>query len=70
MDLTEIEVNARNWVGSAQERNNWRAFVNTASNLRLPYPLEFVGLLLIYIYQCPRHLFLDPHSFKLISRAV
>ena len=28
MDLEEIDINAGNWVGSAQDRNYWRALVN------------------------------------------
>ena len=36
MDLEEIGINARNWVGSAQDRDYWRALVNAALNLRVP----------------------------------
>ena len=36
MDLEEIDINAGNWVDSAQGRNYWRALVNAALNLRLP----------------------------------
>ena len=36
MDLEEIGIIARNWVDSAQDRNYWRALVNTALNLRVP----------------------------------
>ena len=36
MDLEEIGINAANWVGSAQDRNYWRALVNAALNLRVP----------------------------------
>ena len=34
MDLEEI--NAGNWVDSAQDRNYWRALVNVALNLWVP----------------------------------
>ena len=34
MDLEEIGINAGNWVDSAQNRDNWRALVNAALNLR------------------------------------
>ena len=34
MDLEEID--AGNWVDSAQDRNYWRAIVNAALNLRVP----------------------------------
>ena len=36
MDLEEIGISAGNWVDSAQDRNNWRALVNAALNLRVP----------------------------------
>ena len=36
MGLPEIGINAGNWVDSAQDRNNWRALVNAALNLRVP----------------------------------
>ena len=36
MDLEEISINAGNWVDSAQDRNYWRALVNSAMNLRVP----------------------------------
>ena len=36
MDLEEIGIYAGNWVDSAQDRNYWRALVNTALNLRVP----------------------------------
>ena len=35
MDLEEIGINAGNWVGSAQDRNYWRALVNASLNLRV-----------------------------------
>ena len=35
MDLEEIDINPGNWVYSAQDRNYWRALVNTALNLRV-----------------------------------
>ena len=36
MDLEEIGINAGNWVDLAEDRNYWRALVNTALNLRVP----------------------------------
>ena len=35
MDLKEIDINTRNWVDSAQDRDYWRALVNAALNLRV-----------------------------------
>ena len=40
MDLEEIGVNAGNWVDSAEDRDYWKAFVNVALNLRVPYAIE------------------------------
>ena len=36
MNLKEIGINPMNWVYSAQDRDYWRALVNTALNLRVP----------------------------------
>jgi len=36
MDLEEIGINAGSWVGSDQNMDYWRAFVNAALNLRVP----------------------------------
>ena len=36
MDLEEVGINAGNWVGLAQDRNYWRAPLNTALNLWVP----------------------------------
>ena len=35
MDLVEIGINAKKWVGSAQDRGYLRALVNAALNLRV-----------------------------------
>ena len=35
MNLEEIGINADNWVGSAQDKNYWRALVNAALNVRV-----------------------------------
>ena len=43
MDLEEISISARNWVDSAQDRNYWRALVNVALNLLVPYAMELVS---------------------------
>jgi hypothetical protein len=33
MDLKEIGTNTKNWVGSAQDRDYWRALVNEVLSL-------------------------------------
>ena len=35
MDLKEIRVSVRSWIDSAQDRDYWRALVNTALNLQV-----------------------------------
>jgi hypothetical protein len=36
MDLREIGGDGVDWVDLAQDRNHWRALVNTVMNLRVP----------------------------------
>jgi len=36
MDLGEIGIDGVNWIQLAQERVQWRAFLNTVMNLRVP----------------------------------
>jgi hypothetical protein len=36
IDLEEIRWNAEDWIGLAQDRNRWRALVNSVMNLRVP----------------------------------
>jgi hypothetical protein len=36
MDLREIKWNGVNWIDMAQDRDQWRALVNTVLNLRVP----------------------------------
>jgi hypothetical protein len=36
MDLREIGWDGVNWIDIAQDRNKWRAFVNTILNLWVP----------------------------------
>jgi transposase len=36
MDLREIGIDGANWIQLAQDRVQWRSFVNTVMNLRVP----------------------------------
>ena len=36
MDLKEIDINTRNWIDSAHDRDYWRALVNATFNLWVP----------------------------------
>jgi len=36
LDLREIGIDGANWIRLAQDRVQWRAFVNTVMNLRVP----------------------------------
>jgi hypothetical protein len=36
MDLREIGINGANWIQLAQDRVQWRAFVNTVMKLLVP----------------------------------
>jgi hypothetical protein len=36
MDLTDKEWGGMDWIDLAQDRNQWRALVNTVMNLRVP----------------------------------
>jgi hypothetical protein len=37
LDLREIGIEGANWIQLARDRVQWRAFVNTVMNLRVPY---------------------------------
>jgi hypothetical protein len=36
MDLVKVEWGDVDWIGLAQDRNRWRALVNSVLNIRLP----------------------------------
>jgi hypothetical protein len=36
LDLREIGIDEANWIQLARDRVQWRAFVNTVTNLRVP----------------------------------
>jgi hypothetical protein len=36
LDLREIRIDGANWIQLAQDRVQWRTFVNTAMNLLVP----------------------------------
>jgi hypothetical protein len=36
IDLREIGIDGANWIRLAQDKVQWRAFVNTVMNLRVP----------------------------------
>jgi hypothetical protein len=36
MNLGDVGCGGVNWIGLAQDRNRWRAFVNSVLNLRVP----------------------------------
>ena len=39
INLKEIGINTRNWVDSAKDRDYWRALVNAALKLQVPYAM-------------------------------
>jgi hypothetical protein len=43
MDLREIRWGGMDWIDLAEDRDQWRALVNTAMNLRIPQNAEFLS---------------------------
>ena len=50
MDLKEIGISTKNWVGSAEDRDYWRTLVNAALDLRVAYAMELVSLFYTFSY--------------------
>ncbi|KAJ4434940.1 hypothetical protein ANN_23512 [Periplaneta americana] len=44
MDLREVGYDDRDWINLAQDRDQWRAYVREAMNLRVPYKPPVKGL--------------------------
>jgi hypothetical protein len=42
MDLREIGTDGANWIRLAQDRVQWRVFVSTVMNLRVPYTKQTI----------------------------
>ena len=42
MDFKEIDINTRNWVDAARDKDYWRHLVIGALNLRVPEAMELV----------------------------
>ena len=43
VDLKETGINMRNWINVAQDRDYWKAVVNVALNLQVPYAMDLVS---------------------------
>ena len=43
MDLKEIGISTKNWIDSAQDKDYWRALVNSALNLWVPQAMKLVN---------------------------
>jgi hypothetical protein len=41
MDIREIGIDGANWIQLTRDRVEWRAFVNTVTNLRVPKRIFF-----------------------------
>jgi hypothetical protein len=46
LDLREIGIDEANWIQLAQDRVQWRAFVNTVMILRVPYRKQDIFLII------------------------
>ena len=69
MDLEEIDINRRNWVDFAHDRDHWRALVNVALNLRV-FPDTLYMEEFIYIAISPVVLPLDCMMSSLLGAPI
>jgi hypothetical protein len=56
MDLREIGWDVIDWIDLAQDRDQWRALVNTVMNLRVPQNAEFLNSCTIGSFSRRAHL--------------
>jgi hypothetical protein len=52
MDLREIGWESVDWIQLAQDRDRFRAFVNTMMNRRVLAPLSYYYCIIIFVFCC------------------
>jgi hypothetical protein len=53
MDLEEIGLGSVDWIQLAQNRDRWRALVNTVMNLRVLVPRNYLFICTLFNDVCP-----------------